>query len=68
MKFVTVNVAVVFPEPLSLVKTLPVIGLSSKPVAVSSTTIGVLSINNLATELVTLPQTKLDCAIFNRYL
>ena len=57
MKFDIVNVAVGFPEPLSLDNTLPVIGLSSKPVAVSSTTIGVLSINNLATELVTLPQT-----------
>ena len=57
LKLVTEMLDAGFPEPLSFVNTFPETGVSSAIVTLSSTTIGVLSIVNLATEVVIFPQT-----------
>ena len=57
VKLVTVNVLAGVPDPVSLVKTFPVTGVSSGPVFASSTMEGVLFIAIFATAEVTFPQT-----------
>ena len=65
VNWVTVNAAAVDPEPESLVKTFPLIGVSSGVLTLSLIMVTLFAKIKRAAFVVKLPQAKLDCEICN---